>query len=172
MSRQTTFRPEQVHASVFLAAGAVVVGDVTIEADASVWFNAVIRGDTDRISIDRGSNVQDGAVLHCDPGCPCHIGQNVTIGHRAIVHGAIVEDGVTIGMGAIVLNRARIGAGSLIGAGAVVTEDAVIPPGSLVLGVPGKVRRALEPDEITRHQSGAEHYIAAAREYREQTKPA
>lgn len=172
MSRQTTFRPEQVHPSVFLAAGAVVVGDVTIEEDASIWFCAVLRGDTEPIHIGRGSNVQDGAVLHADPGCPCRIGRNVTIGHRAIVHGAIVEDGVTVGMGAIVLNRALIGAGSLIGAGALVTEDAVIPPGSLVLGVPGKVKRALEPEEITRHQHGAEHYIAAAKEYREQVKPA
>src|SRR5580693_4230045 len=116
MSRNTTFRPEQIHPTVFLAPGSVVVGDVTIGEQSSVWFQAVIRGDTEAIRIGRRSNVQDGAVLHADPGFPCSLGDGVTVGHRAIVHGATVADNVTIGMGAIVLNGAKIGADSIVGA--------------------------------------------------------
>ena len=168
-SLATTFRREQVHSSVFLATGAVVIGDVTIGEHSSVWFNAVVRGDTEAIRIGAMSNVQDGAVLHADPGFPCTLGDSVTVGHGAIVHGAQVEDGVTIGMGAIVLNGARIGRGSLIGAGALVPEHAEIPPGSLVLGVPGKVRRALSSEEVEKHQAAAARYVEAAREYMQPT---
>jgi len=166
MPRNTSFRPEQVDPTVFLAPGSLVVGDVTIGERSSVWFQAVIRGDTEAIRIGRRTNVQDGAVLHADPGFPCSLGDGVTVGHRAIVHGAQVADNVTIGMGAIVLNGARIAADCIVGAGALVTEGVEIPPGSLVLGLPGKVRRALTPDEIEHNRHAAEHYVQAALEYR------
>ena len=158
-------RPDLVHASAYIAPGAVVVGDVTLEENASVWFGAVLRGDTAAIRVGRGSNIQDGAVLHADPGVPCTIGAGVTVGHRAIVHGAKVGDNVVVGMGSIVLNRAQVGENSIIAAGAVVTEDAVIPPGSLVMGMPAKVRRSLSEDEIARNRWAAEHYVANARRY-------
>jgi carbonic anhydrase/acetyltransferase-like protein (isoleucine patch superfamily) len=165
-SNEVQHRPELVHESVFIAPGAVVVGDVTLEEYASVWFCAVLRGDTDAIRVGRGSNIQDGAVLHADPGTSCILGAGVTVGHRAIVHGAQVGDNVIIGMGSIVLNRAKIGENSIIAAGAIVTEDMVVPPGSLVMGVPAKVRRPLSEDEIARNRWSAEHYIANAKRYR------
>jgi carbonic anhydrase/acetyltransferase-like protein (isoleucine patch superfamily) len=165
-SNEVRHRPELVHASAFIAPGAVVVGDVTLEEETSVWFCAVLRGDTDSIRVGRGSNIQDGAVLHADPGSPCTIGAGVTVGHRAIVHGAQVGDNVVVGMGSIILNRARIGENSIIAAGAVVTEDTVIPPGSLVMGVPAKVRRSLAVEEIAMNRWAAEHYVANAKRYR------
>jgi carbonic anhydrase/acetyltransferase-like protein (isoleucine patch superfamily) len=133
--------------SAFIHSEAIVLGDVSLGEKASVWPTAVIRGDSAPISVGNESNVQDGAVLHADENMPCIIGDRVTIGHRAIVHGATVEDDCLIGMGAIVLNKAVIGRGSLIGAGAVVTEGSTVPPRSLVLGVPG--RRIMEVDDDT-----------------------
>jgi carbonic anhydrase/acetyltransferase-like protein (isoleucine patch superfamily) len=126
----------------------------------------VIRGDTDRIEIGDDSNVQDGAVLHCDEGIPCIVGKRVTIGHRAIVHGALVQDDALIGMGAIVLNKAVIWRGSLIGAGAVVSEGVVIPPDSLVLGVPGKVVKTLTPDQRERLAAGHISYVEMRERHR------
>jgi carbonic anhydrase/acetyltransferase-like protein (isoleucine patch superfamily) len=137
-----------IHPSAFIHSEAVVLGDVHLGARASVWPTAVLRGDSDTITIGDESNVQDGAVIHADDGVPCTIGNRVTVGHRAIVHGATVEDECLIGMGAIVLNHAVIGRGSLIGAGAVVTEGMMVPPGSLVLGIPA--RRVMEVDDATR----------------------
>jgi len=113
---------------------AVVVGDVSLADDVSVWPTAVIRGDVERIVIGARSNVQDGAVIHADPGTPTIVGEDCVIGHRAVVHGTILEDGVLVGMGAILLNRVRVGRGSIIAAGAVVTEGTQVPPGSLVVG--------------------------------------
>jgi carbonic anhydrase/acetyltransferase-like protein (isoleucine patch superfamily) len=133
--------------TAFIHPEAIVLGSVSLGERVSVWPTAVIRGDSDRISIGDESNVQDGAVLHADENMPCIVGSRVTIGHRAIVHGATVEDDCLIGMGSIVLNKAVIGRGSLIGAGAVVTEGTVVPPRSLVLGVPA--RRIMEVDEET-----------------------
>lgn len=170
MSDRTRFRAEQVHDSVFIAPGAVVVGDVTLEAEASVWFQAVLRGDTDRIVVGEQSNIQDGAVLHADFGFPCVIGAGVTIGHRAIIHGATVGDNTTIGMGATVLNDAVIGENSIVGAAALVTEGTIVPPGSLVLGVPGKVKRALTTEEIERNRLSAEHYVNNAKLFAESAK--
>ena len=117
--------------SAFIARGAVVVGDVTIGARASVWFHAVVRGDTDRIEVGEGTNVQDHAVIHADPGQPAIVGSRVTLGHRALVHGCVIEDRCLVGMGATVLNGARIGAGSLVAAGALVLEGLAVPPESL-----------------------------------------
>lgn len=163
------FRPEQVAASALLAPGVVVLGDVTIGDEASIWFNAVIRGDSERIVIGSRTNVQDLCLLHADPGYPCIIGESVTLGHGAIVHGATVEDDCLIGMRAVVMNGARIGAGSIVGVGAVVTEGTVIPPNSLVLGTPGKVVRATEARDLERIRRAADHYVAAAAAYRSRT---
>jgi carbonic anhydrase/acetyltransferase-like protein (isoleucine patch superfamily) len=160
------FRPEQVDGTVFLAPGARIVGDVTIDAESSVWFNAVLRGDRETIRIGRQSNVQDLCMLHADPGAPCRLGDRVSVGHAAIVHGAIVEDDVLIGMRAVIMNRAHIGRGSIIGVGAVVTEDTVIPPGSIVIGVPGRVKRAAEDRDRERIQHAAGYYVKLAGEYR------
>ncbi len=165
MPLSTTFRPELIHTSVYLARGAIVLGDVTIGEESSVWFNAVVRGDTESIRIGRRTNVQDGAILHADPGFPCIIGDDVTIGHGAIVHGATVGKRVLIGMRAVVMNGAEIGDESVIGVGAVVTEGMKIPPRSVVLGLPGKVVREISPDDAARIRHAAEHYIAAARQF-------
>ncbi len=161
------FRPELVDPSVFIAPGAIVLGDVTMAAESSVWFNAVVRGDTDSIRIGRQSNVQDLAVIHCDEGVPCTIGDRVTLGHAAIVHGATLEDDCLIGIRAVVMNGARIGAGSLIAVGALITEGVEIPPGSLVMGVPGKVIRQITERDLERIRHAASHYVGAAKAYRE-----
>lgn len=166
MSDRTRFRGEQIAAGVYVAAGARVMGDVTIGAESSVWFNAVIRGDAESIRIGRGTNIQDGAVLHADPGFPCTLGDGVTVGHTAVVHGSIVGDNVVIGMHAVLLNGVQIGRDSLIAAGAVVTEGTVIPPGSLVMGLPAKVVRPLRPEEIDRNRLSAAHYVANAARFR------
>ena len=139
---------------------AFVCGDASLGARASVWPYAVVRADSDRITIGDESNVQDGAVLHADPGVPCTIGARVTVGHRAIVHGATVADDCLIGMGAIVLNGARIGSGSIVGAGALVREGMDVPPGSLVLGVPGRVVRATTDADRSAIARGAAAYVA------------
>jgi carbonic anhydrase/acetyltransferase-like protein (isoleucine patch superfamily) len=146
-----------IHPDAFIHPEAFVCGDVTLGAGASVWPKAVIRADSAPIIIGESSNVQDGVVIHVDPGLPCTIGARVAIGHRAIVHGATVEDDCLIAMGAIVLNHVVVGRGSLIGAGAVCREGMVIPPNSLVLGVPGRVVRAT--DETLRERTG--HAVAA-----------
>ena len=141
------------HPAAFIHPLAYVAGDVTLGARVSVWPFASIRGDSDVVTIGDDSNVQDGCVIHVDDGVPCHIGKRVGIGHRAIVHGAVVEDDVLIAMGAVLLNGVRVGSGSIIGAGAVVPENFVVPPNSLVLGVPGRLVRATtmqERDRITR----------------------
>ncbi|MHB1312863.1 MAG: gamma carbonic anhydrase family protein [Gemmatimonadaceae bacterium] len=142
----------------------MIIGNVTLGQDASVWPTAVLRGDNDAIVIGDESNVQDGAVIHVDPGKPVHVGKRVTIGHRAVVHGCTIEDDCLIGIGAIVLNRAVIGAGSVIGAGAVVLENTVVPPNSLVLGVPAKVVKPVDDALRARTLDGAQIYVRKARE--------
>ncbi len=167
MEFQTEFRPGQIAGTAFLAAGAVVLGDVTVGERSSIWFGSVVRGDTEAIRIGTRSNIQDLSVLHADPGFPCTIGDEVTVGHGAIVHGATVEDRVLIGMRAVVLNGAVIGRGSLIAAGAIVTEGQSIPPGSLVAGLPAKVRGQVGDKHAAMIEHAAEHYVAAAAAYRE-----
>jgi carbonic anhydrase/acetyltransferase-like protein (isoleucine patch superfamily) len=153
--------------TAFIAPGAVVVGEVTVGAQASVWFNTVVRGDTAPVTIGAGSNVQDNSVVHVDAGQPAVIGDGVTIGHRAIVHGCVIGDGCLVGMGAVVLSGARLGEGSLIGAGGLVLEGQEIPPGSLVLGAPGKVVGRVSEAQRDGMRQGSEHYVALARSYRE-----
>ncbi len=145
--------------SAFLAEGAILVGMVWVAAEASIWFNAVLRGDEEPIRIGKGSNIQDGAVLHTDPGCPCTVGEHVTVGHNAILHGCEVARGATIGMGATVLNRARVGEESLVAAGALVLEGMEIPARTLAAGVPARVRRELTDDEIARFRKNTDGYI-------------
>lgn len=160
------FHPDWIDESAYVAEGVVVRGDVRIGPESSVWFGAVVRGDTERVRIGARSNVQDLAVVHCDPGYPCEIGDGVTIGHGAVVHGALVGDGALIGIRAVVLNGAKIGAGSLIGAGAVVTEGTEIPPNVLAVGTPARVIRELTETDRERVQHAANHYVHAARQYR------
>ena len=157
----------RLHPTAFIAPGAVVVGDVTLGARSSVWFNAVLRGDVDRIEVGEDSNVQDNSVVHMDEGCPTLIGARVTIGHRAVIHGCVIEDDCLIGMGAVVLSGARIGAGSLIGAGALVREKQVIAPGSIALGTPAKVSGSLSEAHRAGMRRGWEHYVALGRSYLE-----
>jgi len=159
------FLAELIDASAFLAPGCVVLGDVTIGAEASIWYHAVIRGDSETIRIGPQSNVQDQCVLHADPGFPCTLGARVTVGHGAIVHGATVEDNVLIGMRAVLMNGAIIGTGSIVGVGAIVTEGVHIPPNSVVLGAPGKVKRATLDRDLDYIRRAAEHYVAASRIY-------
>ena len=145
---------------------AVVLGDVTLGARVSVWPTAVVRADSDAIVVGAGSNVQDGAVLHTDPGLPMRIGARVAIGHRAIVHGATVEDDVLIGMGAILLNGSRIGRGSLVAAGAVVREGMQVPPNSLVVGVPGRIVRETTEAERARIARTVAAYLVLQERHR------
>ena len=152
--------------TAFIHETAVVIGDVHLGARASIWPTAVLRADTDRIEVGEDSNVQDGAVLHCDEGIPCIVGKRVTIGHRAIVHGALVQDDALIGMGAVVLNKVVVGRGSLVGAGAVVSEGTVIPPDSLVLGVPAKVVKTLSPEQRQRLAAGHAAYVELGARHR------
>jgi len=152
----------RLHPSVFVAAGARVIGDVALGARASVWYNAVVRADRSSVSIGARSNVQDGVVIHVDATSCATIGADVSIGHNAVVHGCTIEDGCLIGMNSTVLSGAVVGAGSLVAGGAVVLEGAVIPPGSLVAGVPAKVRRALTEDERAGLRRNAETYLQLA----------
>ncbi|MDQ0381116.1 gamma carbonic anhydrase family protein [Amycolatopsis thermophila] len=152
-----------VDPAAWIAPGAVVAGAVTVGAGASVWYTAVLRGDMDTITVGEGTNIQDGTIVHADPGFPATIGAGVSVGHRAVLHGCTVEDDCLIGMGAVVLNGAKIGAGSLVAAGAVVLEGTEIPPGSLVAGLPAKVRRPLTPDEQAATRANAANYRALAR---------
>ena len=151
-------RVPALHPAARAAESAVVVGNVTVEEGASLWYGAVLRGDEAAIRVGAQSNIQDNAVLHCDEACPLTVGRRVTVGHGAILHGCTVEDGCLIGMGAILLNGCVIGAGSLVAAGALVTQNAAIPPGSLVMGSPAKVRRALSPEEQASLPESAQLY--------------
>src|SRR5680860_125825 len=136
--------------SCFLAAGSVVTGDVEVGEDASIWFNAVLRGDVAPIRVGARSNVQDNSVLHTDPGFPCIIGEDVTIGHSAVVHGSVVGNGVTVGMGAMVLSGSEIGENAVVAAGAVVTEGAKVAAGTIVAGIPARELRPVRDDEQQR----------------------
>ena len=154
----------------YVAPNAMVIGSVTIEHQASVWFNAVARGDDEQILLGERSNVQDGSVLHADPGYPLILGKNVTIGHRVMLHGCTVGDGTLIGRGAIILNGAKLGAGSLVGAGALVPEGKEIPDGVLAIGSPAKVIRQLSHEESLNLAHIAEVYVRRAQRYRNELK--
>ncbi len=148
-----------IHESVFVADTATIVGKVTLEENASVWFGAAIRGDNEPIAIGVGSNVQEGAVLHTDPGRPLSVGRDVTVGHQAMLHGCTIGDGSLIGIQAVILNGAVIGRNCLVGAGSVVTENKTFPDRSLILGAPARVVRELTDEEVNALAQSARSYV-------------
>jgi carbonic anhydrase/acetyltransferase-like protein (isoleucine patch superfamily) len=153
--------------AAFVAPGAVVIGDVVLGVDASIWYQCTVRGDLNWIRIGRRTNIQDGSVIHVDAGrWPTRVGDEVTVGHRVILHGCTVGDLCLIGMGAVLLNDVVVGSGSLIAAGSVVLEGRQIPPNSLVAGVPAKVLRRLESEDVERFRESASRYVELAREHR------
>ncbi|SFE53568.1 gamma carbonic anhydrase family protein [Alteribacillus iranensis] len=154
-----------IHDSVYIAPGAHVIGDVTIEQNASIWFNAVVRGDNTSIKIGERSNIQDGAVIHVDPGFPVAIGKDAVIGHNAIIHGCTIEDGALIGMGASVLNGAIIQKGALVAAGALITEGMVVEAGMLAVGTPAKIVKKLSSEQMLRIKKGANSYVEKGKLY-------
>jgi carbonic anhydrase/acetyltransferase-like protein (isoleucine patch superfamily) len=159
-------RQVQLRGETFIAPNATLIGAVTLEDQASVWFNVVIRADNDKIHIGAGSNIQDGSVLHVDPGFPLFIGRDVTVGHKVMLHGCTIGDGSLIGMNAVVLNGAKIGSGCLIGANALVTANMVVPDGAVVLGSPGKIVRSLDQEGRQQLLVTAQHYVENGRRYR------
>ncbi|NGM85969.1 gamma carbonic anhydrase family protein [Parapusillimonas sp. SGNA-6] len=163
--RLGNFTPD-VHESSFIANEATVIGQAVLAAGTSVWPGAVIRADNEPIVVGKGSNVQEGAVLHTDPGCPLTLGENVTVGHQAMLHGCTIEDGALVGIQAVVLNRAVIGKNCLVGAGAVVTEGKVFPERSLILGAPAKAVRTLSDEEVANLHKNASGYAERAARYK------
>ena len=151
----------------WIAPNASVIGDVVLERDASIWFNAILRADNEPITIGEGSNVQDGAIIHTDPGYACNIGKKVTVGHMAMLHGCSIGDGSLIGIGSVVLNGAKIGRNCIIGSKALVTEGMEVPDGSMVLGIPGKIKKTLTEEEQSVVPLGAEHYIDNYKKYKQ-----
>lgn len=154
----------EMEQEVYIAESAVLVGDVRLANDASIWHHATLRGDTASIVIGENSNIQDNAVVHAGDGFQVTIGKGVTVGHSAIVHGCTILDNTVVGMGAIVMNGACVGKNCIIGAGALVTQQMLIPDGSLVIGSPAKVKRPLTEEEIQHNRDNAKHYVLAARE--------
>lgn len=155
----------------FVADNATVVGSVVLEKNASIWFNAVLRGDCDTITIGENSNVQDGSVLHVDHGYPLSIGKDCTIGHMVMLHGCTIGENSLIGIGAVVLNGAKIGKNCVIGAKALITENAVIPDNSVVMGAPGKVVKSVSEEQAKMLGLSAAHYVENAHNFRDQLKP-
>ena len=155
----------------FIAENATVIGTVVLHNQASVWFNSVLRGDSDIISIGERTNIQDASVLHADPGIPLTLGKNVSVGHQAMLHGCSIGDGTLVGIGAIIMNHAVIGSRCLIGAGSLIPEGKTFPDGVLVLGSPGKIVRELKPEEIEGLLENADIYVRRSKLYREKLKP-
>ncbi len=158
-------RRVKTNGDFFVAHNAVVIGSVVLENNANIWFNCVVRGDNDVITIGENSNVQDGSVLHTDEGIPLTLGKNVSIGHKVMLHGCTIGEGSLIGINAVVLNNAVIGKNCLIGANSLIPEGKQIPDGSLVIGAPGRVKRALSEEEMSGLKKIAEHYVAKSALY-------
>lgn len=169
--RLSGHQPVLIGGGHFVAPGAAVIGRVTLHPDASVWFGCVLRGDVEDITIGEGSNIQDGTVVHADPGFPVVVGRNVTVGHNAMLHGCSIGDGSLVGIGAVVLNGATIGRGCLIAANALVTEGMDVPDGSVVMGSPGKVRKTLSDEERDVLALNATHYVDNAAHFASQLEP-
>jgi len=155
----------KLHATVFIAPNATLIGEIEIGAHSSVWYGSVLRADNDTIKIGKGTNIQDLSILHVDPGCPVNIGNEVIVGHRCILHGCIIGDNTLIGMGAIIMNKAQIGSFCIIGAGAVVTEGMIIPDYSVVMGMPAKIVKEVTPMQIEKIKQNAQSYIELAKKY-------
>ncbi len=160
----------QVAASAWVADNAQVIGNVVLAEDSSVWFGVTLRGDTETITVGRGSNIQDGSVLHADVGFPMTVGENVTVGHQVMLHGCTIGDHSLIGIGAVVLNGAKIGKHCLVGAGSLVTEGKEFPDGSMILGSPARAVKALTPEQIEGLRMSAKHYTDNAARYRKTLK--
>lgn len=156
----------RVAESAWVADSAQVMGDVVLAEDSSVWFGATLRGDTETITVGRGSNIQDGSVLHADVGYPLVVGERVTVGHMVMLHGCTIGDESLIGIGATVLNGATIGKNCLVGAGSLVTEGKVFPDGSVIMGSPARVVKQLTPEQVEGLRRSAQHYVDNARRYR------
>ena len=162
----------QLGSDAWIAPNATVIGDVRLGANASIWWNAVLRGDNDPISIGDNSNIQDGSVLHTDEGVPLTVGRDVTVGHLVMLHGCTVGDGSLIGIGSIILNRAVIGKNCIVGANTLIPEGKVFPDRVLIVGSPGKVVRELSDEEVAKLEKSAAHYVDNARRYRQKLAPA
>lgn len=162
----TEVHPETIHSTAFIARGVVIVGDVTLGEDVGVWFNSTLRGDVEAIVVGPRTNIQEGCILHADPGSPTVIGSGVTVGHGAVVHGARVGDNALIGIRAVLLNGVEVGENSLVGACALLTEGKKYPPNSLILGMPAKVVRELTSEEIEANRGSAERYVQRARAFK------
>ena len=154
----------------FVAPNASVIGDVCLKSGSSVWFGAVIRGDIERITIGQGSNVQDGTVMHTDPDNPCALGDYVTVGHMAMLHGCKVGDGSLVGIGATLLNGSRIGKQCIVGAHTLITEGKKFPDGVLIIGTPGKIVRELNEEDFARMRANADRYVTRAQRYLQKLK--
>jgi carbonic anhydrase/acetyltransferase-like protein (isoleucine patch superfamily) len=160
------FESEKCHPTVFIAAGVVVLGDVYLEEEVSIWFNSVLRGDTETLRIRARTNIQDLCMIHADPTFPVEIGEDCTIGHRAIVHGAKVGNRCLVGMGAILLNGAEIGEESIVAAGALIPQGKIYPPRSLIMGSPAKAVRLIHEDDLAMIRHGSSHYVELAKKYK------
>lgn len=165
MKGTSAMKTPEIAESAFLAPDAVILGDVHIGEDCSIWFHAVIRAESEEIRIGEGSNIQDNAVVHVDQGHPVTIGNHVTVGHGAIIHGCCIGDNTLIGMGAILLNGASIGKNCIIGAGALVTQNTIVPDNSMVIGSPACVKRQVLDQEVENNKRNAETYIKEGKEY-------
>ena len=156
----------EINADSWVAPNAIIIGKVKLEKNSSIWFNAVLRGDIEKIVIGENSNIQDGSVLHTDPGCPLTVGKGVTVGHMVMLHGCEIFNDTLVGIGSTILNKAKIGKNCIIGANTLVTENKVIPDNSLVLGSPGKVIRKVTDDEIKVIRENAKHYVKNSKKYK------
>ena len=156
----------EVHPDAWVASNATLIGKVKLEKNSSIWFNAVLRGDIELITIGENSNIQDGSVLHTDPGYKLNVGKGVTVGHMVMLHGCQIADDSLVGIGSIILNNAKIGKNCIIGANSLITEDKIIPDNSLVVGSPGRVLRKVTEDEIKAIHENAKHYVEGSEKYK------
>ena len=156
----------EVHPDAWVAPNATLIGKVKLEKNSSIWFNAVLRGDIELISIGENSNIQDGSVLHTDPGYKLNVGKGVTVGHMVMLHGCQISDDTLIGIGSIILNNAKIGKNCIIGANSLITENKIIPDNSLVVGSPGRVLRKVTDEEIKLIHENAQHYVEGSKKYK------
>ena len=156
----------EVHADAWVASNATLIGKVKLEKNSSIWFNAVLRGDIELITIGENSNIQDGSVLHTDPGYKLNVGKGVTVGHKVMLHGCQIADDTLIGIGSIILNNAKIGKNCIVGANSLITENKIIPDNSLVVGSPGRVLRKVTEEEIKAIHENAKHYVDGSKKYK------
>ncbi|MDC3021254.1 gamma carbonic anhydrase family protein [Pelagibacteraceae bacterium] len=156
----------QVHPDAWVAPNASLIGKIKLEKNSSIWFNAVLRGDIELITIGESTNIQDGSVLHTDPGFKLNVGKGVTVGHMVMLHGCQIDDDTLIGIGSIILNNAKIGKNCIIGANSLITENKIIPDNSLVVGSPGRVLRKVTEDEIKAIHENAKHYVVGSKKYK------